>query len=417
MSRVDILGRSSVHDFGFTLTERDRRWNLTRRAMEAHDVDCLVVAGFNTGFGGAIAHLRWLTNLDCEGFLVFPTADEPTLFTFEADAKLASDPATWISDWRSDMPWFARGLVNRLREIGAPDVIGLVALSEYAGFPAATYRALEAAYPRARFDDAATWYAPLRWHKSTEEIRCFEIGCEIGQAVLDAVKNTAGIGVRDIDVRRAINDVRTARGAEMNSFLLYAQGANVMHGGESGLCYEPGFDNKLAAGDVIVTEICCRFQGYEIEFNQPFVVGHADSEWDTIFATAALSFTAGVEALQPGVSAYHLEQVMREPLDAAGFTWRYPFFHGSGLSDEPPVSTTHFSNHHAPWTDDMPITAGMIINFEPHVATVDKWRPHSPVRDTDPPRRGASLGVPVLVTGSGPRLLMPDWTPAPLVIA
>jgi Xaa-Pro aminopeptidase len=235
--------------------------------------------------------------------------------------------------------------------------------------------------------------------------------------VFDAVRSTAGIGVRDIDVRRTITDVRTAHGAETNSFLLYSQGHDVMHGGESGLCFEPGFANELSAGDVIVTEICCRFQGYEIEFNQPFVIEQADSEWEAIFSTATRSFVAGLSVLRPGVTSYELERVMREPLDEGGFTWRYPFFHGSGLSDEPPVSTTHFSSHHAPWGEDMTISKGMIINFEPHVTTVDKWRQRSPTRDTDPPRRGASVGVPLLVTESGARVLMPNWQPEPIVIS
>lgn len=417
MSQVDVLGRSVLNDFRFTLEERDRRWELVRSVMQRRGIDWLVVSGFNTGFGGAIANLRWLTNLDCEGFLAFPLTGEPTLMAFEADAKLSADPSSWVSDWRSDTPRFGTGIVRRIGELGAPASIGVVSLSEYAGFPVATYRVLEEAFPDALLEDAGPWFSPLRWVKSAEEVRCFELGCEIGRAVLDAVAATAAAGVRDIDVRRAINDARLAHGVETNSFLLYAQGSDVMHGGESGLCFEPGFANTLRPGDVIVTEICCRFQGYEIEFNQPFVVGEPDAEWSRIFATARRSFLAGLDALQPGITSYELERVMREPLDEDGFTWRYPFFHGSGLSDEPPVSTTHFSSHHAPWGEDMEISEGMIINFEPHVATVDKWRPHSPPRLTDPPRRGASLGVPVLVTGSGPRLLMDAWKPEPIVLS
>ncbi|MGE0068499.1 MAG: M24 family metallopeptidase, partial [Solirubrobacterales bacterium] len=326
-----------------SLQERDRRWALLRREMAAHDLECLLVSGFHSVLWEAQASLRWLTNLDIEGFLVFPREGEPIFYSFIPRPKVTRLEGCWVPDNRSGFPSFGQSLVDGLRELGVgKGKVGVLSMSgvfgEYGGFPYAAMHDLQAQLAELEFEDSTSWFAPLRMIKSAEEIRMFEIGAAIAEDVFAAVVETAGEGVADAEIRAAISAARIRAGCEPHSTTFYAQGKDVCHPLDSGIMLEPGYGNPLQRGDVIVSELATRVNGYEIEFNQAWVLGEADEEWERMFVVAAESFEVGVAALRPGITNIDLQEAMRAPLEEAGFTWFYVFFHGSGLLDEPPSS-------------------------------------------------------------------------------
>lgn len=406
-----------VFDFEFSPAERDRRWGLLRRELEANGLEALIVSGFHSVLWEAQASLRWVTNLDIEGYVIFPLEGEPIFFSFIPAPKVTRVDSCWVPNARSGFPNFGESIVQGLGELGIDKgKVGVVpmagTLGEYGGFPYATMRAMQSALPSIAFEDATPWFLNLRLIKSDEEIRMFEIGMDIGRQIFDAVARTARDGARDAEIRAAISEARIRAGAEPHSTTFYAQGQNICHTLDSGVMLEPGYDNPLRVGDVIVSELATRVHGYEIEFNQAWVLGQADDEWERMFVVAKESFEAGVAALRPGITNLDLQEAMRAPLDEAGFTWFFPFFHGSGLADEPPSSNVRVSN----WSDGreiarpypaQPFQENMVLTFEPNVATKDRWGDD----DQAPwiPRRGLTLGSTVVVTADGCRLLAEDW--------
>jgi Xaa-Pro aminopeptidase len=388
---------------GPTVAERDRRWAAVRDEMAAAELDCLLVYGSDSVYRDCCQNLRWLTNAPREGYLVFPREEEPTFVTFESGL----DPI-WVEDWRGGVPRFSAVLAKRLGELGfeAGGRIGTVGTGgfygETAGFPYRTHVTLEESYPRAEFVEATDVVERLRRIKSDEEIRSLEIGCEIVREVFDVVRDVAGEGVRDIEVRAAVLDTLFRNGCEQGIMLLYSQGKDVMHGGQRGARLESGRSERLAPGDVILIEVDAVWRGYKAQFNQPFVVGEPVENWPLIFDTAATCYAAGLETLRPGVTVGELEERMIGPIHDAGLTFGNPAFHGLGLGIETPMGTYPRANHKA--DPEYVIEDGMVLELEPHPITHDF-------------KRGASVGCPVLVSGDGCRPLAGWFAAEPIPVA
>ncbi|MBS1861617.1 MAG: aminopeptidase P family protein [Actinobacteria bacterium] len=406
-----------VYDHEMSAAERDRRWGLLRREMEANDLECLLVSGFHSVLWEAQATLRWVTNLDIEGYLVFPREGEPTLYSFIPRPKVTRREDCWVPDCRSGFPGFGESLVAGLTERGVTGgKVGVLSMAgvfgEYGGFPYSTMATLEAELPAVRLEDSTAWFAPLRMRKSDEEVRMFEIAAAIAKDVVGAVTEVAREGVTDAEIRATIAAARTRAGAEPHSTTFYGQGKDIAPILDTGVMLEPGYSTPLEVGDVIATELTNRVNGYEAEFNQAWVLGEADEEWERMFVVAAESFEAGVVALRPGIDTKELQALMQAPLDEAGFTWFFPFFHGSGLMDEPPSCNVRVSNYADGREIERPYPAitfepNMTLTFEPNVVTKDRYGDD----ETAPwlPRRGLSLGTSVVVTEEGCRVLAEEW--------
>ena len=169
-----------------TQEEGKRRWQKVREAIAGRDLECLIIWGSFGGFGSLGASLRYLSNVANEGYLVFPLEGEPTLFTF----LVKEDPASWIKDWRCGHPKYSQAMADRLRELHLESArVGIVGLSGYQaeeGFPHATYMALAGNFPKAELVDATDIVVVTRRIKSDAEIKCFEIGCEVGEKIISS---------------------------------------------------------------------------------------------------------------------------------------------------------------------------------------------------------------------------------------
>ena len=388
--------------FELTDAERDRRWALVRGEMEQRGLDCLIVQGSYACFRYANANLAWMTNTHNEGFLVFPHDDEPTLFTFEDGLE-----PTWVTDWRGAIPHFAKAMIPRLSELGAEKgKIGLVGLSglfgEYGGFPHATWEKLTSAFADTQFTDATEIVDEAKKVKSEEEIHCLEIGCKVMKKVFGTIKETAGFGVEDWEVRGAIMETLWRNGCEPGSMLLYCQGQDVMHGGQTGGYLKPKNPQPLDMGDVILIELDATYLGYPAQFNHAWCVGEPDGEWQAIFDCAAKAYAEGLRVLKPGTTVGELEEAMLQPLKDDGFTWGNPPFHGLGLGLEAPMGNYPRVNY-AGADPAEAIKQGMVFEFEPHPATSDL-------------RRAASVGSPILVTDDGSKQLAEWWTPEAIIV-
>ncbi len=232
--------------------------------------------------------------------------------------------------------------------------------------------------------------------KSAAEIKCLELGCEIGDKVIQAIVDTAKVGVRDYEIRAKIMDTLSREGADPDSMLLYCSGKELNHAGQGGYSKSLGA-HALESGDVILIEFNARYLGYLASYNQPFSVGEPSKEWKEIFNVTLESFNNGFDTLRPGITVRELDEAFQSPVNVAGYKYTHPFFHGLGLNMEEPMGTFPLQPEYKPEVS-LRLEAGMVLECEPHIVTLDE-------------KKGIHLGSPVLVTESGCKLLSKTWKP------
>jgi Xaa-Pro aminopeptidase len=380
--------------------ERDRRWNNIRQAMKKQGLDCLIVWGCTGRYRHYNSSLRYLSNFQTEGYMVFPLESDPTLFTF-----LGGYPTPWVADHRTGHPKYSKGISERLRELHLEKArIGLVTLSGYdgeAGFPVTAYMALTGSFPEAKFEDATDILVETRMIKSQAEIKCLELGCEAGEKAIQAIVNTAKPGVRDYEVRAKFMDALFREGCDISSMILYHSGPELVHGGFGGMIWAAN-PRVMEKGDMIHTEFDASFMGYIAQFNQPFSMGQPGKEWMDIYNVAIESVNNAFTVLKPGITVGELNDAFILPIKKAGLRQRTPNFHGLGLAIEEPFSGFPGQPDYQPKSDRI-IRPGMVLGFEPPVISQDF-------------KRGTTMGSPVLVTDTGYRLLSKNWKPEVKII-
>jgi Xaa-Pro aminopeptidase len=251
-------------------------------------------------------------------------------------------------------------------------------------------------FSQAHFEDAIGVLEEARRIKSDAEIRCLELGCEVGDKVIKAIVDTAKVGVKNYEIRAMMMDTLFREGCEPSSLLLYHSGKEIHHAGQ-GLNYTAGDTDALEPGDVILTEFDAKYLGYKAQYNQPFSVGEPGKEWREIFSVALEAFNSGFNALRPGITAGELDQAFLSPIKESDYTYTYCAFHGIGLSLEEPIGALPVQFEYKP-SATFRIEAGMVLEFEPHVVTLDG-------------KKGLHLGSPVLVIETGCKLLSKTWKP------
>jgi len=147
-----------------------------------------------------------------------------------------------VVDGRTGHPHYSKVISDRIRELHLEKGrIGFVGLSGYdgeMGFPHTTYVSITSNFPKANFEDATDIMTEVRLTKSPAEIRCFEVGCEIGEKVIQVIVDTAKPGVRDYEVRAKVMDTLFREGCEPGTMFLYHSGKEILHGGQGGQ-YKP----------------------------------------------------------------------------------------------------------------------------------------------------------------------------------
>jgi Xaa-Pro dipeptidase len=378
------------------MKERDRRWKKVRDTMRKQGLDALVIWGFPGGNAAQCANFRYLANILSDGYLVFPLESEPTIVRFFGKPG----ELFWVTDIRGGYPGFSKAISERLRESHLGESrIGVVSISGVdgeMGFPYTTLMYLKENLPSAHFEDATDTIEEARRIKSDTEIRCLEIGSEAANNVIKAIANVAKPGVKDYEVKAKILDTLVRNGCEPDSLLLYCSGKEITHAG-MGRFLQPRDLRSLEHGDLILTEFDAKYNGYVAQHNQPFSVGLPHKEYNKIFDLALESFTNGLKALKPGITLGDLDKAFLSPIRESGYTSRNPSFHGLGLTSEDPMGSTAAHPYCDP-NNSFVIQAGMVLEFEPHVVTLDG-------------KKGMSLGCPIVVTETGCRSLSKSWKP------
>jgi Xaa-Pro dipeptidase len=359
----------------FSAGEMARRRTLMAEAMAAAGVDHLVAhAAFFRG--GPVHWLSdWLTTY--EAALVFTPGRKDTVFVQFYNHMPQARALMPDADMRWGGASTIQSAIAELEARGAkPRRVGAVGM-----LPMGLYKALAAAF--AEVPDLNPAYVRLRLVKSKEEIDWYRIAARLSDLPIEALRREIRPGLDERDL-----------GAITEAAYVPWRGSNIIHFFFSTPMRAPDAfvprqhltARKIAAGDVICTEITASFWEHWGQVLRTFSVGEPLTPlYKPLHDAAEAAYDAMLGVLKPGVSAKALA-VGARVIEESGFTFYDDLVHGFGGGYFPPILGSPTRGHEPP--PDMTLEAGMMMVLQPNVVTKDL-------------RAGIQTGELVVITETG----------------
>lgn len=386
--------------------ERDRRWGLVRGQMALHGLDALLVWGNDRSTGGALANLRYLTQVATfAGVGVFPLTGAPRVFAGSTHISFPVSPFLGVQDWVQDIRPYTgvRAIADTVREMQLEHArIGLVGYGAH-GRDIITYQeyqALIAALPAATIVDATPILNQARLRKSAEELGMLERAGEIARGMLTAMLESARPGRREREVFARMIHEQVRLGGEPFVFLMLSSGPiggprPLVHAG--GPPYSPT-SHMLREGDLLITEFHGSYAGYLVGVEASLFLGTPPRELQALYDVAGESLAASLQIFRPGVPLREVWEAMRRPVREAGYDFVELGFHGHGLGSPEFPTVVHApgkGNLDGRGLDEMVLEENMVFGLNIDI--------HNPAWRTDV---GVMLGDTVVVTSDAPRFLV-----------
>jgi Xaa-Pro dipeptidase len=212
---------------------------------------------------------------------------------------------------------------------------------------------LLSAYPEIQFIDISDDLALLRMIKDSEELILIGAAahlCDIGQ---EAVLKYAKPGMTELELFTLVRgDMDAAAGKRVPMMADMVCGARTFEGGGN-----PS-DKKIISGDLILSDLTPCLNGYWGDTCNTVVTGKPTHSQIEHFNLVKEALDAGVNAVQPGIRASTIDQLMRKHLSSAG-GYKHHSGHGVGLAyhEEPRIVQYN----------DTELVPNMVIALEPAI--------------------------------------------------
>jgi Xaa-Pro aminopeptidase len=319
-----------------SLAERDRRWSLTRDAMRARGIDCLVLWGWPAMWDFATANARYLSPIGGNAennTLIFPLQGEPTSFvfmpTFVEYWKRAQD---WITDVRARSGTWAGTVIARLKEMGLERAMigmdGLAGPLDPDGWlPHSIFEALKSTLPNLRFADLGDLLETIRSIKSAEEIEALDRAAALGDKMLAVCRDSARPGVRESEVYGRMMEAMLADGGEEPTLFLWACDRYPLPHP-----FRLPTTRRMAPRDLITCEIHPKIGGYFTHVERTFCLGEPDKEQQRIYEGCVAAFLRGLELFGAGKSIAACMDEVKRVINESGLGICETGIHGHGLA-------------------------------------------------------------------------------------
>ena len=330
-----------------TIQRRDRLVEALQRAGMAA---AAVVPG---------ANLRYLAGLDMhmnervsiafvtaagEVAMVLPKLEAPRA---EAQATIPLQFYPWTDD---EGP--ADVLHRCLDDLGVQD--GQIAV-EYTAMRVLELRAIEAAAPGLRAEDATPIFARLRMVKDADELALMRKAVRIVEEALREAVDQIRVGMTERELADIWNRAMAVRGAAPSFETIVASGPNAANPHHS------NSDRAFQPGDLIVMDGGALHQGYASDITRTIAVGEPSPELRRVYEIVKLANEVGRRAARPGVSGANIDRSARDVIEDSGYgpQFLHRTGHGLGLEiHEPPYIVAG---------SDTPLPVGATFTIEPGV--------------------------------------------------
>jgi Xaa-Pro aminopeptidase len=361
----------------FSDEEFARRHAAAREIMEANSLDAMLLFG-NRAVSNEI---QYLTNhiVAFEGLLLFPAEDEPVLWVnytnHVADARRASiiDDVRWGGDDiaesaaaelnRSDLHWRRIGIGGPLTHSRWMTLLGLC--------------------PHIELVDLQRILTTQRLVKSEEEIEWTRIGAELTDLAIDALAREARPGLSEHDLAAIVQSAYYHLGGRTH---IHYIGTTPMDAPSLCVPAQVQSSRRLAAGDIILTELSAMHHGYWGQVLRCFAVG-ADptAEYMWMHEVAVSVFDRIIGTLCDGATSAELVEVA-EDIHRAGYTICDDLVHMAVGGVYAPYLRTRRTTNGA--TPQFTYRENMLVVVQPNVVSEDQ-------------RMGVQVGELVRITKTG----------------
>jgi Xaa-Pro aminopeptidase len=354
---------ATVHVWnGYSLAERDRRWNAVRAGAAKAGFDCILVP-----LGDGI-DARYMTQLRCSA-MVLPTDGRVPIVI--ADRRSNNE---WVPDpWQTGREW-AEPMGEALSDLGMERArIGVAGLKgglmshcdsidgvvNHAAFEQAM-----AKVPNARVEDATDIIGRVRYVKSDEELAFVRRSAEVAGAGVDELINLAKPG---IDAGVFYTDV-LAKLLELRSeYFPMTLTLDPTGTAKPKRYHNPPIGRRLEVGAYVESEINAIMGAQLTQVCQPVVLGKIPEDWQPVIALQREIYEAGLQLIKPGVTFGALEDRV-SGLAAKNGMKATMQLHGCGYGDDGPLFTRRASN---PKARDLVIEKNNAFVWKPMVQSLD----------------------------------------------
>lgn len=314
----------------YTLDERDRRWGLARAFMAANELDALIVHGEHEDAGPApVAYDTWFTNARPGSTVVFPASGDPVvllpapMFIMDHLESTRRGVGVWVTPESLRSSRTSSALNGVLSELGLSAArIGTIGLGAHMPWnpegimPYGVWSAVLEQFPTADFRAVDLAFGRVVLELGEEEIQVLQRAAQIGDAMVEAMVNTAAAGVPENEVYAAGMGEGFCQGGFPPAMHLWA-GPDVIATGPPAWGYRPEAPRVLQEGDVIYAEVFSTFGGRQAQSQVTITVGEVHEDFHRAAEVTRRSYEAGLAALRPGATFGSVVDAMHVPLDAA----------------------------------------------------------------------------------------------------
>jgi Xaa-Pro aminopeptidase len=347
---------------GYSLAERDRRWQAVRAGAAAAGLDCLFVPLGN----GTDA--RYLTQFRSAA-IVLPTDGRPPIVVTDRGGRNA-----WVPEPRHTSRAWAEPMVQALLDAGMERArIGVVGLrggtlthvrSPDGVVVHSAFAAVVRRLPHATFVDATDVVGRVRAIKSDEESGYLRQAAAVAEAGIATLIATARPGVDAAVLYAEVMGALLERGSEYYPLALYV---GPVDGPPSRRYTDPPLGVRLAPNTLVTSEVSAVVGAQVAQEDQPVLLGPVPEAWKPVIALQREVFEAGLARMRPGTLFGDLIDFVNGFGARRGLRTRI-LMHGRGLGDDGPLLSPRAPGDAV---RGLPIEQGMTFVWKPTAASAD----------------------------------------------
>jgi len=295
-------------------------------------------------------------------FLYIPAQGKPIAVIPEIGAALMQQ--CWIDDIRTwNAPQPTDDGISLLTELLTPLATSGAQLGVMKGhetilrMPQADWERLIEALPKLRITDATQLVQGLRMVKSPAEIEKLSHICAIGSAAFSQATEFIVAGTPLEEIFREFKCAAIGLGADDAPYLVGA----ASQGGYTNVISPPS-RRPVQAGDILMLDTGCTWDGYFCDFDRNWAIGHASDLAHRAYDVLWRATQAGIDAAQPGNTCRDLFQAMSTVIaemdENHGSVGRFGHGLGMQLTEQP---------SHAAF-DETELKENMVLTIEPSLS-------------------------------------------------